>query len=338
MSATCRQFCGIDCDGELISYQTATLTAAYHYGLTYLRRGAYDTPVNAHSAGSNFARFGPNDPSLLRYRYPKNFIGQTIYVKLPAFNTFGQSLQDLSGLVADSYTLTGAGNAPANIPFSYVGFATTTSIDVPIAFSGTPTAGTPIVNYTLGGTATFPSTLSGSSCSAGTAATANTIFDIAKNGTNWATMTFAAGASNAAFSGGPEGYAAGDVLTIVPRTTDATLAGLTGVLHATGPTDNSGTPHAGFPIARYTFDAAGSLPANLAGAVATAQVPAGFTTQFEIDLNNINFALMTFNAGSAIASFGTSAAQNFVAGDVLTITPTATDTSLAQISGYLVTA
>jgi len=31
-----------------------------------------------------FARFGPNDPSLFRYRYPASFIGQTIHVKLPA--------------------------------------------------------------------------------------------------------------------------------------------------------------------------------------------------------------------------------------------------------------
>ena len=56
-------------DGELISYRTATLTAAYQYDLTYLRRGVYGTAINAHSAGSNFARFGPSDPSLFRYRY-----------------------------------------------------------------------------------------------------------------------------------------------------------------------------------------------------------------------------------------------------------------------------
>src|SRR5713226_3900544 len=81
------------CDGELISYQTATLTAAYKYDLTYLRRGVYGTPIGAHSAGAGFARFGPNDPSLFRYRYPQSFIGQTIHVKLPAFNLFGQELQ-----------------------------------------------------------------------------------------------------------------------------------------------------------------------------------------------------------------------------------------------------
>src|SRR5437660_191614 len=52
------------CDGELVSYRTATLTAAHQYDLTYLRRGVYGTPIGGHSSGTNFARFGPNDPSL----------------------------------------------------------------------------------------------------------------------------------------------------------------------------------------------------------------------------------------------------------------------------------
>src|SRR5689334_14251292 len=81
----------IYCDGELI--ETATLTSAYHYNLAYLRRGVYGTPVGAHSAGASFARFGPNDPSLFKYIYPASFIGQTIHVKLPSFNIFGQALQ-----------------------------------------------------------------------------------------------------------------------------------------------------------------------------------------------------------------------------------------------------
>jgi len=97
------------CDGELFSYQTATLIASYKYDLTYLRRGIYGTPIGGHSSGANFARFGPNDPSLFRYRYPSSFISQTIHVKLPAFNTFGQALQSLAGLTPTSYTLTGGG-------------------------------------------------------------------------------------------------------------------------------------------------------------------------------------------------------------------------------------
>src|SRR3977135_2694224 len=89
------------CDGELIAFATATLTASHRYDLTYLRRGVYGTPVGAHSSGASFARFGPNDPSLFKYVYPASFIGQTIHVKLPGVNIFGQSLQGLAGLTPD---------------------------------------------------------------------------------------------------------------------------------------------------------------------------------------------------------------------------------------------
>lgn len=207
------------CDGELLSFETATLMAPYRYSLTYLRRGAYGTTISAHSSGSSFARFGPNDPSLFKYAYQESFTGQTIYVKLPAFNIFGQALQSLAGLSPDTYTLTGAGAvAPVTVPLQYLGI---------------PQAATPIVRYTFGETETFPANLVGSVATAGTAATAATVCDIAVNGSNFATMTFAAGATSATFAGTAQSVIAGDVLTIVPHTTDATLADLSGVLVGT---------------------------------------------------------------------------------------------------------
>src|SRR5438128_4671130 len=111
------------CDGELVAFATATLTSAFHYNLTYLRRGVYGTPVGAHSAGASFARFGPNDPSLFKYIYPASFIGQTIHVKLPSFNIFGQALQGLAGLTPTSYSLTGDGaiQGPAYVSGSWPG-------------------------------------------------------------------------------------------------------------------------------------------------------------------------------------------------------------------------
>lgn len=104
------------CDGELISYQTATLTSSFHYTLGYLRRGAYGTAIAAHVSNSAFARFGPNDPSVLKYRYPASYVGRTIFVKLPAFNIFGQALQSLAGVAAVAFTLLGAGVETANNP------------------------------------------------------------------------------------------------------------------------------------------------------------------------------------------------------------------------------
>lgn len=104
------------CDGELVSFATATLTAPYQYGLTYLRRGLYGTTIGLHVSGSQFGRIGPNDPALFRYTYPANFIGQAVYLKLPAFNIFGQQLQDLAAVTAYSLVLAGAGGNPLADP------------------------------------------------------------------------------------------------------------------------------------------------------------------------------------------------------------------------------
>ncbi|MGD9614241.1 MAG: hypothetical protein AB7H90_11390 [Alphaproteobacteria bacterium] len=207
-------------DGELISYRTATLTAAHGYDLTYLRRGVYGTAINAHAIGSSFARFGPSDPSLFRYRYPGNFVGQTIHVKLPAFNIFGQALQDLSELAADTYTLTGAGAVAA--------------VTIPIQFLGAPQAGQPITRYTCGQVLSLPADLAGSVCSVGMPAAVAQIHDVARNGTNFATITFAPGESQASFAGSTQSFVSGDVMTITPRATDANLAQISGYLAGSG--------------------------------------------------------------------------------------------------------
>lgn len=207
-------------DGELISYRTATLTAAYEYDLTYLRRGVYGTAVTAHSIGAGFARFGPSDSSLFRYRYPGNFVGQTIHVKLPAFNIFGQALQDLAALASDTYTLTGSGAV--------------SSVTIPIQFLGVPQAGQPITRYTCGQALSLPTDLVGSVCSAGASAAATQVHDIARNGTNFATLSFALGENQATFAGVTQSFVAGDVLTITPRATDSTLAQISGYLAASG--------------------------------------------------------------------------------------------------------
>jgi hypothetical protein len=94
-----------------IAYETATLTAQYHYNLNYLRRGAYGTAIAAHAAGAPFARFGPSDPSVLKYSYPASFVGRTLYLKLPAFNLFGQALQSLADVAATAIPLSGTGIA-----------------------------------------------------------------------------------------------------------------------------------------------------------------------------------------------------------------------------------
>jgi hypothetical protein len=101
-------------DGELIAYQTATLTAPYQYDLgTTIVRGAYGTPIGNHAAAAPFARV---NGSVFQFAFPGNLVPQTFYVKLPAFNIFGQAMQDLSGVAAYTYTTIGAGASPLDTP------------------------------------------------------------------------------------------------------------------------------------------------------------------------------------------------------------------------------
>lgn len=92
-------------DNELISYQTATLTAQYKYNLTTrLRRGVYGSTVASHSIGGKFMRI---DQAVLKQSYDPQWIGQTIYFKFVSFNTLGQKLQNIATLSSYSITISG---------------------------------------------------------------------------------------------------------------------------------------------------------------------------------------------------------------------------------------
>lgn len=93
-------------DGELIAYQTATLTATAKYDLTYLRRGAYNTAIAAHPAGSQFARMDAAVEQA-RYGFDGAKVGKNLWVKLPSFNIYGGGAQDLASVQPFQYTLRG---------------------------------------------------------------------------------------------------------------------------------------------------------------------------------------------------------------------------------------
>lgn len=100
-------------DGELIAFESATLTAANHYALgTCLRRGVYGTAITDHAAGAPFARI---DDALFRYAYDAGLVGQQIWLKFQSFNIYGGALEDLSGVIAYSYTIGGPLGAPASV-------------------------------------------------------------------------------------------------------------------------------------------------------------------------------------------------------------------------------
>ncbi len=93
-------------DGELLAYQTATLTSQYHYGLTRLTRGAYDSSITAHAAGSTFVRI--DDNAVLKYPFGASDIGRTVYLKFLSYNIYGGGSQDLSEVEPYACTLRGS--------------------------------------------------------------------------------------------------------------------------------------------------------------------------------------------------------------------------------------
>jgi hypothetical protein len=93
--------------GEIISYETATLTAANKYDLSYLVRGAYGTEdeIVDHPTGTKFARI---DGAFFSYPYDQSRIGDTVYLKFQSFNVYGGGTQSLADCTAFAYTITGA--------------------------------------------------------------------------------------------------------------------------------------------------------------------------------------------------------------------------------------
>jgi hypothetical protein len=92
--------------GEYLAYQTATLTGTNAYNLTTLNRGLYSTPTSRAASGSAWARV---DSSIFALRdLDLSMIGQTVYIKLTAFNTYEGAEQSLASVTAYTYTITGA--------------------------------------------------------------------------------------------------------------------------------------------------------------------------------------------------------------------------------------
>jgi len=103
-------------DGELISYQTATLTAQYEYTLgTYIRRGQYGTANANHLSGSNFARL---DAGVFVYPYVKDQIGKTFFAKFLSFNIYGGGQQSLADVPSFSHVVVGPPIPPDVASFS----------------------------------------------------------------------------------------------------------------------------------------------------------------------------------------------------------------------------
>lgn len=100
--------------------------------------------------------------------------------------------------------------------------------DIGGTWNGVTTNGLVLIRVPVARAITFPSGMTGSNLIAETAATAQTVFSLKKNGVEFGTATFAASGTSATFAAASEtSFAAGDILTVVaPATADATLADL----------------------------------------------------------------------------------------------------------------
>jgi hypothetical protein len=130
-------------NGEFISFGAVAATGTYAANLTYLRRGRMGSAHAAHSSGDMFTVLdvlGQTTGSL-RYELPAQYIGATLYLKLAAFNQFGNSTQDLSLVTEYTYVPngTGYGGGSGGVPATPTGLATTPGVQqVQLSWSANP--------------------------------------------------------------------------------------------------------------------------------------------------------------------------------------------------------
>ncbi len=140
-----------------------------------------------------------------------------IAVKTPSGTAINFNVGDRKLLYCDGTTFQIVAETYAGVSIPY---------DIGSTLGGIPTGGSIILRYPLPRAVRFPAGLPNSQGVAGTASGATATFSVRKNGTQFATMQFAAGISTATFTAATAtDFAAGDVLTIIaPSPADSTLS------------------------------------------------------------------------------------------------------------------
>lgn len=226
------------CDGELLSYETATLTGTGLYNLTILYRGLYGTTAGAHSSGAQFARL---DGSIFQYDLPQAYVGIPLTVKLQSFNIWGGGVQDISTCTPYTYTPVGTGfpllsssGTYGGITYNAAGQVTAVAssagvnpYDIAGYLPGIPSAGQTLFRIEMVRAVTLPASLTGSRAVCQTAPTGAITLPIKQNGTSIGSINFAAGATAATFTFTSQVILnPGDVLELdAPNPADSTFAG-----------------------------------------------------------------------------------------------------------------
>jgi len=93
------------CNGELFSYQNANLTAQYKYTITPTKRGLYNSLSATHINGDLVSRV--EQSTAIKIPFTDTQIGQTIYIKLPSFNVYGNGYQNVADVRPFTHKITG---------------------------------------------------------------------------------------------------------------------------------------------------------------------------------------------------------------------------------------
>lgn len=302
-------------DGEFLSYQNTDPTGLYDYDISTLYRGLYGSTGAAHTTGDKFARL---DDAIFKYAIPKQYIGQTLYLKFQSYNQFGAGVQDLSECVAYTFTPTGSafGTGADGKPVAPTGLARTNGAGfVRLNWNRNPDNDS-VDNYLI-----FRA--DGASQPFGSATQIDSVpgnipsyTDV--TGVPGVTYTYFVVAANAAGNG--------------PNS-----SGVNGTPSASVPVSISLLYPFGETIGTYPIDLpityAISIPDNFAGSNADVRTNPSSSAAFTVELNGTSIGTVTINT-SGVATFNTTGGGvNLVAGDTLTITPPASpDSNLAGVT------
>ena len=192
-------------------------------------------PSNALAAGISWDEY----PSFLDLSdTPNSYSGQaTKIVRVNAGETALEFVDPTFLALTDTpSSFTGAGSklVKVNSGATALEFVAVPALPYLLSFDapGVPTASMVVFHHVFTQAVSFVASLTDSYVKAGTAATAQTDFDLKKNGSSIGTVRFAAAGTTASYvSISASSWVAGDILTLIaPATPDATIADIWGTL------------------------------------------------------------------------------------------------------------
>lgn len=242
-----------------------------------------------------------------------------------------------------SATLVGAGSGSVYLFSPEIRGAldagTATTYDIATQAAGTLSPSQIVLNfvsdraYTLG--------ITGSTCNAGTAATAQTDFNITVNAVSKGTLRFAAsGTSCSVVGASPSAIVSGDIVKIIaPASPDATLADIAMTLKSATPDaaayDLSAQSNGDLTASQVilTFVAARAFTLPVTGSTCSSDIAATAQADFLIKVNGTTKGTLRFAAAGTTCSIVSPTSTSISAGDVVKIiAPSSVDATLANIA------